>query len=50
MSTRGKPTRRFTPSKGFERVVPVILITLLLFLIGTVLLVLLAVFGLVPAA
>ena len=49
MSSQGKRSKRFIPSKWMERLVPVLLILLLLALVVTILLVVLSMVGLIPA-
>ena len=49
MSSQGKGSRRFVPGRWSERLVPLVLVFLLLILVGTILLIVLSVFGLIPA-
>jgi hypothetical protein len=48
MSSQGKRSKRFIPSKWMERLVPVLLVLLLVALVGTILVVVLSVLGLMP--
>jgi hypothetical protein len=49
MSSQGKRSKRFTPTKWMERLVPALLVLLLVALVVTVLIVVLSVVGLMPA-
>ena len=49
MSSQGKRSKRFVPSKWMERLVPVLLVLLLVVLVVTILVVVLSVIGLMPA-
>lgn len=50
MSQPHKPSKRFQPSAWSEKIVPLLLILLSLFLVGTMLLLVLALLGVLPAA